>query len=183
MSKLDVLQREQVSQGNQQIFDQIKEQIGMVPNLYAVYAHSEVALQANLQLNQTLSQGEFDQREIEASMLAVSQENGCDYCLGAHTAIAQKAGFSEEETLGLRDGSIADPKLKALTDLARELTATRGRPAPETVERFFEAGYSKGALVELIGLVALNTFNNYTNHLAETPLDFPAAPALENVTA
>ena len=43
---------------------------------------------------------------------------------------------------------------------------------------FFAQGYSKAALVELIGFVALNTFNNYVEHLDGTPIDWPLAQRL-----
>jgi len=36
--------------------------------------------------------------------LAVSEVNGCNYCLAAHTAIAKGAGFTEGQTLEFREG-------------------------------------------------------------------------------
>jgi alkylhydroperoxidase family enzyme len=90
-------------------------------------------------------------------------------------------GFSEAETLEIRQGTIDDPKLQALTALAREITETRGFPAQHIVDGFLAAGYTKGALVDVIGLVALNTFTNYLNHIADTEVDFPVAPQLSTV--
>lgn len=90
-------------------------------------------------------------------------------------------GYTEGQTLDIRSGVVTDPKLKALTELAREITESRGLPSEETIETFFDAGYSRGALVDVIGLVALNTFTNYLNHIADTKVDFPKAPEVEVV--
>ena len=40
------------------------------------------------------------------------------------------------------------------------------------------AGFDDAAILEVLLVVVLNTYTNYTNHLARTDLDFPAAEAL-----
>ncbi len=175
MKNLEILKKEQVAPETQEIFDNMKKAAGMVPNLYAVAANSHSGLKALLGLGETLKKGNFSGKEEEAIALAVGQTNQCGYCVSAHTALAKMRGFSESEALDIRKGKIEDAKLKALTDLAREITTSRGLPSQETTDRFFDAGYSKGALVDLIGFVALNTFTNYLNHIADTEIDFPVA--------
>ncbi|MEL7005601.1 MAG: carboxymuconolactone decarboxylase family protein [Bacteroidota bacterium] len=178
MKNLEALTREQASEESAQIFDAVKSKIGMVPNLYATIGNSAKALNGILTYGETLGSGEFSTKQIEAVALAVSQKNSCDYCLAAHTALGKMNGLSEEDTIAIRTGEIQDEKLNALTTLAADITETRGFPSQELVDRFFNVGFSKAALVELIGLVALNTFNNYTNNIADTAIDFPQAPAL-----
>ncbi|GJM30772.1 MAG: alkyl hydroperoxide reductase AhpD [Cyclobacteriaceae bacterium] len=175
MRNLEILSKHQVAPETQQIFDNLKGKLGMVPNLYATAANSHYGLTALLQLEETLKKGELTAKEVEAVALAVAQTNNCQYCLSAHTAVGKMLGFTEEDTLDLRSGGVVDPKLQALTSLAREITESRGVPAEATIAKFFDAGYSKGALVEVIGLVALNTFTNYLNHIADTEVDFPEA--------
>jgi len=175
MSQLTALTRENVSEDNQAIFDNLKSAIGMVPNLYATYANSPVALKAILEFGDTLGGGSFSKKEIEAVALAISQANDCEYCLAAHTALGKMNGFSEEETVSLRNLTIEDDRLSALTQLAADITVTRGRPEQAKIDAFYSAGYDKAAFVELIGLVSLNTYNNYLNHLAGTEVDFPLA--------
>ncbi len=178
MKKLEVLTREQVAPETQEIFDGLKSKLGMVPNLYATTAHSHHGLSALLQLGDTLKKGNLSAKEVEAVALAVAQTNNCKYCLSAHTAVGKMVGFTEGETYELRSGEINDPKLRALTLFAKEITETRGFPSEYTTAKFFEAGYSKGDVVDVIGLVALNTFTNYINHFADTEVDFPVAREL-----
>lgn len=178
MKTLEALNRDQVSENNQQIFDTLKKKVGMVPNLYATAANSNVALGAILGFGEALGGGTLSGKEVEAVALAVAEVNNCEYCLAAHTAIGKMNGFTEAQTLELRTGNIEDAKLAALTQLARELTDNKGRADQGFIDAFFAAGYSKAALVEVIGFVALNTFNNFLNNTAETAVDFPAAPEL-----
>lgn len=175
MRNLEALSRDQVAPETQEVFDALNAKVGMVPNLYATVANSHKALTTMLSATETLASGEFNGKEVEAIALAVGQANGCGYCLSAHTTIGKMQGFTEEQTLEIRQGTIADEKLSALTTLANDIVISRGRPTQSYVDSFFSAGYSKASLAELIGLVALNTFTNYTNNLAGTEIDFPVA--------
>ncbi len=184
MKYLEALNDGQVSTEVRETFGELRKKVGMVPNTFATAANSPIALKAILNYEEILRKGVFNPKEREAIALAVAQENGCRYCLAAHTAIGKTLGFSEGETLALRKAGIGDRKLQVLTELAKELVATRGRPSHKRTEKFFEAGYGETALVELVGLVALNVFHNYLNVLADTTVDFPPAPELvEQVAA
>ena len=179
MKELNIITQEQASPEAQELFEVLKKKYGTVPNLYAVTANSPVALKAVLDYGDTLATGEFTAKEQESIALVVAQVNGCKYCLAAHTVVGKMLGFSEEETLSIRSGSSDDSKLGALVALAGEIVSSRGWPAQELVDNFFAAGYNKAALVELIGLVSLNVFKNYLNHIADAPLDFPEARQLK----
>jgi len=177
-TNLNALSREQAAPEAQTIFDNLKQKIGMVPNLYATAANSPSTLNAILTFGALLDQGNFSKQEIEAVALSIAQENSCDYCLAAHTALGKMSGLSEEDTLALRTATIEDSKLLSLTTLAKDITVNRGFPAQESINAFFDAGYDQSAFVELLGYVSLNTFNNYINEIAQTEIDFPLAPSL-----
>ena len=178
MKELSIITKEQASPEAQELFEVMTKKYGKVPNLYAVMANSPSALKAALEYGDTLSAGEFTAKEAEAIALVVAQVNDCQYCLAAHTAAGKMMGFSEEETFSIRSGSSDDSKLGVLVALAKEITVTRGWPAQELVDDFFAAGFSKAALVELIGFISLNVFKNYLNHIADAPIDFPESRQL-----
>ncbi|WP_424961255.1 carboxymuconolactone decarboxylase family protein [Ekhidna sp.] len=180
MKNLEALTVEQASDESKEIFEGLKAKLGNVPNVYATIGNSSKALKGVLDLNNTLSHGEFNGKEVEAIALSVAQENACDYCLAAHTTVGKMQGLTEDETVAIRTGDIQDEKLKALTDLAKQMTITRGNPDQEYINNFFGVGYNKASLAELIGFIAVNTITNYTNHIAETDIDFPIAPELEH---
>jgi len=179
MKTINVPTREQVSAESQAIFDNLQKRIGKVPNLYAVMGYSGAALKGLLDLETTLATNVFTAKEREAVYLVVSEVNGCQYCLAAHTLTAIKRGFTKEETLQIRRGDAADSKLKAIVQLAKSITENKGKASDEAKENFFNAGYNETALMELIGLVVARTFTNYAYINTEVPIDFPAAEPLQ----
>ncbi len=178
MSTINVPNREEVSTTNQAIFDQLKSTLGFVPNLYATYAHSENALGNYLSFANAKTS--LKAKEKEVVNLAVSEVNGCLYCLSAHTAIAKMNGFTEEQILELRAGVASfDSKLDALARLAKNITENRGNTDAAVLESFFNAGWTKENLIDTIVLVGDKTISNFINNTADTPIDFPVAQPLE----
>ena len=76
---------DQVSETNQSVFENLKKNVGFVPNLYATYAYNDTALSDYLTLQNRKSTLSSKEREI--INLVVSEINQCYYCLSAHTAI------------------------------------------------------------------------------------------------
>lgn len=176
-TKFSVPHREEVSSGNQQLFDQIKKTLGKVPNLYATLAYSENALGAYLQLQSRPTS--LTATENEVVNLVVSQVNNCVYCLSAHTIIASHAGFSEGEILEIRAASVSfDKKLDALAKLTKGITEQRGKIDTELLNAFFEAGYTRENLVDTIVLIGDKTITNLLHSVTKVPVDFPLAKAL-----
>jgi uncharacterized peroxidase-related enzyme len=177
-NQLQVLTREQAPEGAKATFDGLRGKLGFVPNLYATFAHSPQALNGSIAFGTALSQGELNGREIETIYLVASEANECDYCVAAHTTVGKLQGLTEEETIAVRTVSSSDTRLNALAALTLSVVRNNGHPAQASLDQFFAAGYSKAALVELIGIIALNTFNNYVQHIAQVPIDWPAAQSL-----
>jgi AhpD family alkylhydroperoxidase len=173
----DVPTRDTVTPGNQVLFDQLEKRLGKVPNLYATLAHSEHALGSYLALQNARSSITGKAREVVN--LAVSQVNGCEYCLAAHTVIGRMHGFSDAQILEIRGGRASfDAKLDALARLARNVVLERGHADPALVEAFLAAGWTKGNLVDTIVAIGDKTVTNYLHATTRVPVDFPAAPAL-----
>lgn len=182
MKNLSVLKKEQASAESKQLFEGIEKAAGMLPNIYAVIGNSANALGSYLAFSAAQRNGSFSAKEREAVFLAVSEENGCNYCTAAHTAIATMNGFSEEETIQLRAGVSSNSKLNVLTNLARSLIVNRGRAEENIIQAFYEAGYDEKALVDLVALVVDKTFTNYIGRLAKPEIDFPKAEPLYKET-
>ncbi len=182
MSTFNVPKREEVSENNQAIFDNLQNALGFVPNLYATYAHSENALTNYLALSNAKTSLNAKQKEVVN--LAVSQVNNCTYCLAAHTAIGKMNGFTDTQILELRTGAASfDSKLDVLAKLARNITENRGATDTKVVDDFLNAGWTKENLIDTIVLVGDKTISNYLHKTTEVPVDFPEAQPLETVEA
>ena len=177
MSTFNVPTREEVSEKNQAIFDNLEKAIGFVPNLYATYAHSDTALENYL--NFANAKTSLSAKEKEVVNLAVSQVNECIYCLSAHTAIGKMNGFTDDQILELRAGEASfNTKLDALARLAKNITENRGRTDDDVLENFFNAGYSKASLIDVISQVGDKTISNYLHSTTQIPVDFPLVQPL-----
>lgn len=177
MATFNVPTREEVNSVNQGIFDNLKGQLGFVPNLYATYALSENALSNYLGF--AGGKTSLNNKEKEVVNLAVSEVNSCNYCLAAHTAIAKMNGFTEEETLQLRAGRASfDNSYNALAGLAKNITENRGKADAAAVDSFLAAGYTQENLIDTIVLVGEKTISNYVHNTTQVPVDFPAAQPL-----
>ncbi|WP_430815495.1 carboxymuconolactone decarboxylase family protein [Carboxylicivirga sp. RSCT41] len=183
MTKINVPTREQVDTKAQSIFDVLQKNLGMVPNLYATIAYSSDTLEAYLSYSGAIGNSSFSKKETEAIKLAVSQENECEYCTAAHTAIAKMNGFTEEETISIRSGKVADLKLNVLVNTAIETARERGRLSDETKEAFFAQGFDNKALIDLIAVVNVVSFTNFIHNATKVEVDFPAVPALNKQVA
>jgi AhpD family alkylhydroperoxidase len=177
MTTINVPTRDEVSPANQAIFDKLKSSLGNVPNLYATFAHSEHALGNYLAFQNAKSSITGKAREIVN--LVVSQVNGCEYCLAAHTVIGKMSGFTDEQILEIRSGKASfDAKFDALARLVKSIAVNRGHADQALVDAFFAAGWTKANLVDTIVVIGDKTVTNYLHATTRVPVDFPAAPQL-----
>ncbi len=182
MSKLTVPTREEVSNANQAIFDNLKEKIGFVPNMYAYIAKSETALGDLLGFSGRTST--LKAKEQEVINLVTSQINNCSYCLSAHTTMGKMNGFTDNEILELRTGTAGfDAQLNALAQFTHEAVSNNGNVSDNTKEAFFSAGYNEANLVDVTFAIGVKTISNFIHNLAEFDVDFPVAPQLEAAQA
>ena len=80
------------------VYDDIMatRKIDWINNFWKVLAHDPVSLKRTWEsLKQVMAPGALDPLVKEMIYLAVSVTNGCEYCIGSHTASARKAGMSD----------------------------------------------------------------------------------------
>lgn len=160
--------------GSLPILDTANKAMGFIPNLYAHLASSPAALQGYKQLGALFEQSGLTPKEQQVVLLTVSAENGCEYCVAAHSFIARNIIKVADDKIGaLRNGQpTGDAKLDALVAFAQAVVRERGWVAEsQELNNFFAAGYTTQHALDVILGVAMKTLSNYTNHLTDTPLD------------
>jgi uncharacterized peroxidase-related enzyme len=181
MSTLAALAPDQTTPEAQAVLSAVGSSLGVIPNLFRVAANSPAALNALVGLNGALAKGRLRAKVRESIALDVAQENGCDYCLSAHTVLGKGAGLSDAEIAAARAGKAADPHADAILALAREIVRQRGAVGSEPIAQARAAGVTDAEIVEIVAHVALNVFTNYLNIVADTEIDFPVVRASEAV--
>lgn len=152
-------------------------QYGFIPNLFGVMANAPPLLEAYRSLGKLFSSTSFSPLEQQVVLLAASAVNRCEYCMAAHSMAAKMHNMPEDVLRAMREGQpIEDERLEALRSLTEEIVETRGWPEPASIDAFLNAGFAPPQVFEIILGVGMKTLSNYTNHLAQTPLDPPFAP-------
>lgn len=157
-----------------EVLEKARQQVGFIPNMYANMVHSPGLLDTYLHgYNLFRQESGFSAVEQEVVFLSVSAENGCTYCVAAHSVLADvKSKVPAEVTNAIREGNpIPDAKLQALSTFTRIMVTTRGWPAASAVDAFLSAGYTERHILEVILAIAVKTLSNYTNHIFQTPVD------------
>jgi uncharacterized peroxidase-related enzyme len=157
----------------------VRQQLGVLPNLFLVVANSPAALNGYLGLNGALAKGSLDARTRERIAIAIAEFNRCTYCLSAHSYLGKTlAKLDEAEIAANRGGRSNDAKADAAVRFAVRTAAARGHVGDADLIAVRQAGYDEGQIVEIVLHVALNTLTNYVNEVAGTEIDFPVvAPA------
>jgi uncharacterized peroxidase-related enzyme len=166
--------RAEVSANNQGIFDNLKKNLGFVPNLYAYFGKNETALGDYLTFQNRKSTLSVKEREV--INLVTSQVNDCRYCQSAHTALGKMVGFTEEQILEIRRREASfNSKLDVLAKFVAELVENRGRASEESKEEFFAAGYTEANMIDVVIVVGDKIISNYLHALTGMEIDFPLA--------
>lgn len=154
-----------------------QQKLGFIPNMMAVLAESPAALEGYQAVQGALATSSFSTAEQHFVALAVSVVNGCTYCVPAYSLMAAKSGAPQQAVDAVRDGQpIDDGRLSALRDFTQAVVEKRGRVAEEEVKAFLDAGFTKAQVLEVILAAAFKLISNYTNHIADIPLDEPFQP-------
>lgn len=175
MSRISHVNPESATGHAKELLDAVKSKLGLVPNMTRAMANAPAALDGYLSFSGALSKGSLSAKQREKIALAVSEANGCDYCLAAHSTVGKMVGLTAEQIVDSRRGTAVDPKAEALLKFARQVVAKRGRVSDVDLANARKAGLEEAALVEVVAHVALNVFTNYFNNVAETDIDFPKA--------
>lgn len=154
------------------LFDEIRAAYGSVPNGLRTMAVSPALLRGATEMSKALA-GTLSAGLRERIAIAIAEQNGCRYCLSAHTAAGRSIGIDAGELTRSRSGQSADPSISAALSFARAVNAKRGGVTDEDVERVRQAGYGDADIAAIVGHVAMNVLTNYFNRVAEPVLDFP----------
>jgi uncharacterized peroxidase-related enzyme len=158
--------------GSAEILNNVQQAWGFVPNLHRVLAESPAALEAYATLWTIAEKTGFTPVERNVAYLSIIYENECVYCMAGHTNLSRMVNVDDAAIAAVREGRpIADAKLEALRHFAALVTRKRGVVTPAEVEAFKAAGYDNRAVLDVLVLAATKLISNYTNHLAQTPLD------------
>ena len=150
------------------ILSKVKAGYGFVPNLFAYMAEAPVAVEAYLQLSELIDKSSLSAGQAQVALLAISLENDCDFCTVAHRAVGKMKGANQQSLDALAQGiEIEDESDRAIAKFAVALVQKRGWLDDQDLQAFYQAGFTKQQVFEVILLNSIKTLSNYSNHLTQ----------------
>ncbi len=152
MTRITVLEREDMNPEQGKLFDEVKAEGGPVGGPYWAYIRFPKLMRLAQDISSCLGQGGLSKRERQLSVLAIARFWGAEYPWAAQAAAAAKIGLEREIVDAINAGgrpNLADAREKMAYELTRELLETK---------KLSESTYAAAAKMfgekELVSLVA-----------------------------
>lgn len=176
MARIIAAEAKAVSGETAAIFKEIEGAFGMVPNLFRTYAHHLPLLKANWnKVKAVMMEGVLSPKVKQTIAVLVSGDNGCAYCVAAHTGALKAIGVSDDEIARIEqdiEKAAFSAKEKALIGFARNANSAPLRIADAEFDSLRSAGATDAEIVEALGVMELFTaFNKFLDSL-QVEIDF-----------
>lgn len=174
MTTLKIHNIETAPEGSKELVEQSFKTNGMIPGLHGVLAGSPELFEAYQTLHKLFTQTTFNTDELTVVWQTINVEHECHYCVPAHTAIAGMMKVDVSISDALRNKTtLPNEKLQVLHDFTLKIVRNRGQVSQEDLNAFYAAGYEERQVLEIILGLSQKVISNYTNHIANTPVDAP----------
>lgn len=174
MTTLKIHTIETAPEGSKALLAQSIKSFGMIPGLHGVLAEAPGLLAAYKTIHTLFTESSFDKDELTVVWQTINVEHACHYCVPAHTAIAKMMKVDDAITEALRnETTLSNVKLEALRTMTLSIVRKRGQVSQTELETFYAAGYQEKQVLEIILGLSQKVISNYTNHIANTPVDAP----------
>ena len=174
MSTLKIHTIESAPAESKPLLEKAVKGFGMIPGLHGVLANAPKTYEAYQKLHELFQGSSFNNEELTVVWQTINVEHECHYCVPAHTGIAHMMKVDASITEALRNRqTLADEKLQTLHETTLSIVRNRGRISDAELEKFYSAGYGEQQVLEILLGLAQKTISNYTNHIANTPVDEP----------
>jgi uncharacterized peroxidase-related enzyme len=155
------------------VLSKAQSKLGFLPNMYRNMANAP-GLQKTYMAGYDAFRNDsgLTPAEQETVLLAISRTNGCEYCVAAHSMLADMSKVPTEVTDALRDGqTLPDARLDALATFTTAMVESRGLPTATDLDAFLAAGFTETDVLQVLLAIAVKTISNYSNHLFHTEVD------------
>jgi len=174
MTTLKIHNIESAPQASKPLLEQSQKAYGMIPGLHGVLAGAPGILEAYQTMHKFFTESSFNNEELTVVWQTINVEHECHYCVPAHTAIANMMSVDNSLSDALRNRTaMPTEKLQTLHEFTLKIVRNRGQVTSDDLNTFYGAGYQERQVLEIILGLSQKVISNYTNHIANTPVDAP----------
>ncbi len=147
---------------------------GMEPNIFGVMANSPTMLKSYIGQSLMFDKSSLSKAEQQLVLLTASVKNKCTYCVPSHSNMALLRGLNGKIIEAVRENKpLEDDKMQALRLFTEQMMEASGQVSTDKITTFLSAGFTKEHVLDIVAGLALMTLANYTNLIANVPLDDP----------
>jgi len=154
-----------------ELLDGTRAAFGMTPNSFRAMANNPAVLKGCIELSSALGTA-LTRKLGEQIAITIAEQNGCAYCLSAHTAVARLLRIDAHEIEHNRSGESNDERAAALC-VHGQRESEGGGVSDNDLADIRAAGYDDADIAAIVAHVALNVLTNYFNRVAQPVIDFP----------
>jgi uncharacterized peroxidase-related enzyme len=171
--RLPIPPRDDVIPQTRVILDRVYTRLGFVPNLHRALSISPQVLEGFTAMSESLATV-LDYKTRVRIAIAVSQANGCNYCVSSHMHTGRNAAGLDPDEMELnRQGNSFDPKAAVAVSFARKVNQRRGKVHDQDILEIRQAGYTDAEILEITALCIQTLLTNTLNNVLMTEVDFP----------
>lgn len=165
MSRIAIVE-EEVAQGTvKEIYEQLKSQMGMVPNVFKSLSTWPELFEATARLFGAVMQAESKLPRATKEMIAVlvSELNRCPYCVSHHVDFMKQYGVPEpvaQQIAGDYKKAELDEKTLKLLEYAEKVSRNAYKVTDRDFETLRTLGWSDREILEATAVVAQFNFMN-----------------------
>jgi alkylhydroperoxidase family enzyme len=175
MAEFQIHTVETAPEDSRALLEDSLKSFGRVPGLHGVMAEAPALLEGYKHLHRIFQNDtSFDKDELTVVWQTINVEHGCHYCVPAHTGIAKMMKVDDAISEALRnETALPNARLEALRSFTLQMVRGRGRVSEAELDAFLAAGFNQRHVLEVVLGIAQKVMSNYTNALADTPVDAP----------
>lgn len=173
MAIIGVVDPQKVDGKTAEIFKNVEQRLGRVPNMLKLMGHSASGRSGYLAYTDAFEHGPMNPHLRGLLTAAIAEMSGSEYVLLLAYMLGPRQGVSAEEVTAARRLESNDPKIAAALQFAAKVIENRGHAAEPELKKLQAAGYTEQQIVEIVGFIGLSLVRNYFNLILGTPLDAP----------
>jgi len=175
MARLEAINIENSSPEAEPILKEIEQHFGFIPVLFKTSAHFPPLLEANWnKVKAVMGSGNLASKTKEAIAILVSQDNSCEYCVGAHSMALKSLGFPDAVVAQVKNFDLATAGYSeqeiALISFARKANSQPHQISDIEYQQLNILGATPSDIVEALGVMELFAgFNKFLDALEVEP--------------
>ena len=166
MARIVPIDLDQAPAKARELLDEYAARAGEPGPMIRTMANAPTVLRGYLDLNRAMKRSHLDRRITERIALAAQEWIGCEYCVAAHTAAAQKLGLNDRDIALAKQGTATDPAIASIVAFGQQVIAAPAEISDSDVEGLRSHGYRDEQIAEVVGIASLMLLTGAFNLVA-----------------